>query len=273
MTTLTTPQRDFGLTGEQTDGDIRALSFSTPNLPVRVFQNGGHVEIGSRAIVVNPDVTPVPFYPSGLRDHIAPLGAAFLREVSLRSDTTLVTLALDRLSAPADLCSAPGWRRLDTLPGMASVPGAAGLPLFRSPRDRVTTIQATPDRLAPTLPPGPPQCWGVFMNLWFAPAGTACLIHNSHPFLEYHVQISGDGAMQKFRRNDPSTLYENQYLAPGAAHGIYAVQPAGDGSFLYPWHQYVARTDCLWLAVELVPEGPAPRPQTSDTHTGQCCHH
>lgn len=97
------------------------------------------------------------------------------------------------------------------------------------------------------------------MNLWFAPAGTQCLIHNSHPFLEYHVQIAGLGSMQKFRSDSAASLYEEQGLVPGAGHGLYPVQPDGTGGYRYPWHQYVAHTDCLWLAVEMIAEGPAPR--------------
>lgn len=108
------------------------------------------------------------------------------------------------------------------------------------------------------------------MNLWFAPAGTHCLIHNSHPFLEYHVQVAGQGAMQKFRRPDHASLYEEQLLSPGGRHDVYPVRPAGDGSYHYPWHQYFARTDCIWLAVEMVAEGPAPRPASADFE-GACC--
>ncbi|RJT77950.1 hypothetical protein D6T63_13390 [Arthrobacter cheniae] len=86
-------------------------------------------------------------------------------------------------------------------------------------------------------------------NLWFSPAGTDCGIHNEHPFIEIHTQISGIGRMQKFTAKDQTALYEDQILAPGATNPVpfCTQQPAG---FLYPWHQYKADTDCIWLALE-----------------------
>lgn len=86
-------------------------------------------------------------------------------------------------------------------------------------------------------------------NLWFSPSGTDCGIHNEHPFIEIHTQISGIGRMQKFNSKDHEALYEDQILAPGATNPVpfCTEQPTG---FVYPWHQYRADTDCIWLALE-----------------------
>ena len=87
----------------------------------------------------------------------------------------------------------------------------------------------------------------IELNLWFAPAGTNCGIHNRHNFQEVHTQIYGIGRMQKFHRNDLSALYQEVYMSPGFTHDpFYSI----DGK--YPWHQYYADSDCIWLAIEKV---------------------
>ena len=83
------------------------------------------------------------------------------------------------------------------------------------------------------------------LNLWFAPKGTQCGIHNMHDFLEVHTQIYGLGRMQKFRTKDPSSIYQEVYMSPG-----FSNNPFYSNLGLYPWHQYVADTDSIWLAIE-----------------------
>jgi hypothetical protein len=90
--------------------------------------------------------------------------------------------------------------------------------------------------------------FNVLANLWFAPAGTDCGIHNEHDFLETHTQIHGAGRMQKFTAPRHDALYEDVPMSPGATHDPFC-GTAGD-QFRYPWHQYRADTDCVWLAVE-----------------------
>lgn len=82
-------------------------------------------------------------------------------------------------------------------------------------------------------------------NLWYAAAGTNCGLHNEHKFLELHTQISGVGRMQKFKENSIKSLYEEVFMAPGYTH-----KPFYDTNGNYPWHQYKADTDCIWLATE-----------------------
>ncbi len=83
------------------------------------------------------------------------------------------------------------------------------------------------------------------LNLWYAAAGTHCGIHNTHNFLEIHTQIYGIGRMQKFQTIDYKSLYREVYMSPGYTHEpFYSIQGK------YPWHQYYADTDCIWLAIE-----------------------
>ena len=52
--------------------------------------------------------------------------------------------------------------------------------------------------------------------------------------------------MQKFHKNDPASIYQDVFMSPGYTH-----EPFFDlTSQLYPWHQYYADTDCIWLAAE-----------------------
>lgn len=83
------------------------------------------------------------------------------------------------------------------------------------------------------------------MNLWYAPAGTHCGIHKLHDFHEVQTQIFGIGRMQKFRSNDYKSLYQEVYMSPGHTH-----EPFHSSQGNYPWHQYYADTDCIWLAIE-----------------------
>ena len=82
-------------------------------------------------------------------------------------------------------------------------------------------------------------------NLWFAKAGTNCGLHNEHDFKEIHTQVYGIGRMQKFDNNDYESLYQDVYMSPGFTH-----EPFYDEKADYPWHQYFADTDCIWLVRE-----------------------
>ncbi|MBN2241035.1 MAG: hypothetical protein JW712_14795 [Dehalococcoidales bacterium] len=85
----------------------------------------------------------------------------------------------------------------------------------------------------------------IELNLWYARAGTDCGIHNVHDFREIHTQVFGIGRMQKFHDNKFDSLYQDVYMSPGYTHS-----PFFDEEGNYPWHQYLADTDCIWLAIE-----------------------
>lgn len=97
------------------------------------------------------------------------------------------------------------------------------------------------------------------MNLWFSPEHTNCAIHDHHSenkakeILEVHTQVYGVGRMQKFHDDKFSTIYEDVILGEGMTHTPFAAVHE-DGTFYYPWHQYYADTDCIWMAVEFHPQ-------------------
>lgn len=82
-------------------------------------------------------------------------------------------------------------------------------------------------------------------NLWFASAHTNCGIHQEHGFRELHTQIFGLGRMQMFRTNTNESLFQEVFMCPGHTH-----DPFYDANCRYPWHQYYADTECVWLAIE-----------------------
>lgn len=86
----------------------------------------------------------------------------------------------------------------------------------------------------------------IEFNLWYAAAGTPCGIHNEHKFRELHTQIFGIGRMQKFHGKDNDSNYQDIFMSPGYTH-----EPFYNEDSIYPWHQYWADTDCIWLAIEL----------------------
>jgi hypothetical protein len=92
----------------------------------------------------------------------------------------------------------------------------------------------------------------VRLNLWFSPAGTACGIHNKHDFLEVHTQLIGIGRMQKFRTEHYLTNYEDHLMCAANTNPATFCRQQ-NGEFSYPWHQYFADTDCIWMAIEYHP--------------------
>ena len=134
------------------------------------------------------------------------------------------------------------------------------------------------------------RAYDIHTNLWWLPAMSDAAVHHCHyaNFLEFHTQLAGIGRMQKFtdavtRGNCPSSeifnipvtlpppassyygvpgthssdvsfpsLYEEYRLAPGDTNVPFALVNA-EGNFIYPWHQYYAETDCLWVVWEMVP--------------------
>ncbi len=129
-----------------------------------------------------------------------------------------------------------------------------GMPvLLRSAQHTIGTVELDPAVVLrqPGLEPGG-KTFTVKANLWFSPAGTNCGIHNRHDFIEVHTQISGLGRMQKFITQEHPSLYEDQLLSPGNTNPVpFCLER--EGTFIYPWHQYRADTDCIWLALEYHP--------------------
>lgn len=127
-------------------------------------------------------------------------------------------------------------------------------PLYISRYDSIGETTANPFSFSNTLS-GVVESdeYTIRLNLWWSPAETDCFIHNEHPFLEIHTQIFGNGRIQIFKENDPSTLYREIIMVPGLTHDPF-VKVTGKRDWEYPWHRYWSDTDCIWLAIELHPK-------------------
>ncbi|MEX2139016.1 MAG: hypothetical protein WD894_07125 [Pirellulales bacterium] len=200
----------------------RDLSFSTPFLKSRLIEGPESVRLDSPTVLVNCADRPVTVENTVIR----PWRSTVFRNTVVSNYERLVLISLDSpliedeiLRFREDLKKR--WRHVqDIFP----LPHLADTQLWRSDKDKIGTTE---------------------LNLWFAAAGTHCGIHNKHDFMEVHTQVYGVGRMQKFRGDDFGTLYEEVFLAPGMTH-----EPFCDHDNRYPWHQYYADTDCVWLAIE-----------------------
>lgn len=125
--------------------------------------------------------------------------------------------------------------------------------LYISPVDRIggMNLDLTAFTGRPFSQHGSPR-YDVRLNLWFAPAGTDCGIHNTHDFLEIHTQIVGTGKIEKFKTRELDTKFEELFLTPGQTHNYFGDLDK-NAAPTYPWHRYIATTDCVWLAIEFHP--------------------
>lgn len=223
----------------------RPLAFSGDRVRARVVDNARDLKVSGRAVVVNPTLSRV-LVGETPRKGIPPLSSTVLVDTTVEAADRLVVLETAAGDA-AGIVEEPGWRHfadiVDAFP--------ADTPLWRSEVDEIGTVAFDPTALlVGDGATGATDTFRITVNLWFAPAGTACAIHNQHDFIEVHSQILGRGRMQKFRDRDEHTLYEDLLMSPGYTTPDPFCLPRPDGGFDYPWHQYHADTDAVWLAVE-----------------------
>lgn len=255
---------------------VRALSFTGDRVVATVVRDTPEFRVEGRAIVVNCGAHDV-WVAEPPRRPIPPLTSTILADTTVEGAGLLVVLRTD--DRPPDgsggheggdrtggdrgdrdgagaVTGEPGWRLLGDLIGEGTgdtggLPFDRSIPLWRSPVDSIGPVTFDPARLLRQTPSaGPPQLFEVRVNLWFAPAGTDCFIHNRHDFIEVHTQVAGLGRMQKFRSQDHATLYQDVLMSPGYTTPDPFCAVGSDGTCVYPWHQYHADTDCTWLAIE-----------------------
>ena len=233
----------------------RALDFSGQRVQARLVLNVRDFPIEGRAIVVNLGTEAASVVEQPLMI-IPPMSASTLRDSRIAYADSLVVLRPDESATISEITTEPGWARYSDIVGHET-PGGTFPPeieLWRSPLDHGPTVTFDPAAVLGGVPAGRgPQPFRVRLNLWFAPAGTACGIHNRHDFVETHVGVLGSGRVLRFRSTDPASWYEDVPLPPGApAHRPFCVANAPDQqpAFVYPHHEYRADTDTVWLALE-----------------------
>ncbi|GGP32949.1 hypothetical protein GCM10018980_76960 [Streptomyces capoamus] len=224
---------------------VRPLELGTPRIPALLVENVDHYRVQGPAVVVNP-------HPDPVRLDVAPSVTIPALSSTILTGTTIVSapsvIVVAATDAPAaDVIRAPGWHLLSEL--MPSFPPAT--PLWKGPQAAAGSARLdAPHLLGERADRRQEETFDIRVNLWYAPAGTDCAIHDEHDFIEIHTQITGVGRMQKFHARDHSTLYQDIPMAPGYTTPQPFCRTAPDGGYRYPWHQYRADTDCVWLAVE-----------------------
>ncbi|QZQ55724.1 hypothetical protein KZI27_02315 [Curtobacterium sp. TC1] len=215
------------------------LNFDSALVTAAVLRGAIEFPITERTVIVNLAQTDA-FTGTAQLAPLPPLSSTILVHGTVTGELLLalsVPTAGDQEQRARDL----GW--LDFY-------GDGGPVLLKSSQDTIGTVLI--DRRTVLRQPtasSTPERFTVKANLWFSPSDTDCGIHNVHPFIEVHTQVSGLGRMQKFDDVAQSSLYEDQQLSPGTTNPIpFCIDV--DGTFTYPCHQYRADTDCIWLALE-----------------------
>ncbi|MEU9349387.1 hypothetical protein AB0D74_50180 [Streptomyces sp. NPDC048278] len=232
---------------------VRTLELGAEDIPSLLVENVDHYRVRGPAVVVNPHPEPV-LLDVEPRVTIPALSSTILTDTTIVGAPSVLVLGLPDRPA-AEVVRAPGWHPLGELlpPPDPADPTEfpRHTPLWKGPQDGAGTalldaphlLGERPDRTAE-------ETYEIRVNLWYAPAGTDCALHNRHDFIEVHTQIAGVGRMQKFHAHDHRTRYQDIPMAPGYTTPQPFCRTAPGGGYRYPWHQYRADTDCVWLAVE-----------------------
>lgn len=198
------------------------LDFSKPYLTAEMIKNVSEYKINSRTIIIN----------SGDKDiliegkSLSPWKSGMYQNITISEADSIICISVNeenpietRYPFADNIIS--DWKHVyDIFP----LPHLKETNLWRSDKHKLGSVE---------------------LNMWFASAGTHCGIHNEHNFREVHTQIYGIGRMKKFHENKYDSLYQDVYMSPGFTHEVFY-----DEKGLYPWHQYFADTDCIWLAIE-----------------------
>lgn len=222
-------------------------SFSFDALTALTITEADHVRVDATSVVVNLDAAPARIH-ADLGGYIPPLASTILSAGATVSGQLLALIAIPEQPLPEATFRALGW---EDFYGSDKPEAHRGTPvLLKSPQDSVGHVDLVPAKvLADPGAPSIPSRYEVKLNLWFSPADTDCGIHREHAFIETHTQLLGIGRMQKFTENTHTSLFEDQILAPGQTQtSIFGRWH--QAKLAYPWHQYHADTDVVWLAVE-----------------------
>lgn len=225
----------------------RFLSFSNDWIESVLVSSAREMSVED-AIVMNLSNAALRYHAK--RDHgtILPWKSTILRQCVIESAESVALLHVRQRTNLGGIALAWEWygRRNEKFP--------RDIPLYISSQDDIGTIELDPLAVfghAPSVSPSPRR-YRLKLNLWYTPEQTDCGIHTGHQFLEVHTQILGTGHMQKFRENNPDTLYEDVLMPIGFTHDPFFTV-GDDRTFSYPWHRYFADTDCIWMAIELHP--------------------
>jgi hypothetical protein len=230
----------------------RPLTFSSDLICAQLVENKVRYKVLGRHIILNLGQKPI-IIAGSPRQSVPPLNSTIVINAELRGIEKMVTIAVTPDLAPEQIINDRGWRLFADL--IEDPSDEIKLTrLFRSVQDGLGHRSFAETELgAIKKQPKEVGRFDVKVNLWFAPRNTNCLIHRYHPFMETHLQILGEGRMQKFRSLSHEDIVEEVLMSPGLTQPFFNCTKDGRGGFIYPWHQYYADTDCIWLALEFHP--------------------
>lgn len=203
------------------------LKISEPFVKVQHLEDIVNYKIKGKTILLNVSKKPTLIEGKLLK----PWHSSIFANMAVPRAQSLISIAVkpDFLSRKAFKYAATIRKKWTYVYDLFHLARHKGLDFYRSEKDKIN---------------------GVEFNLWFAGRGTDCGLHKHEVgFREVHTQVFGIGRMQKFHKNDFSSIYQDVFMSPGYTH-----EPFYDAAGRYPWHQYYADTDCIWIAAEGVPK-------------------
>ena len=229
---------------------VKPLNFSGTYIDAKYVENVENYPINRRTIVVNPEESDA-YLNETSRSIIPAFSSTILNDTIIKEAKSLLLLEVVETKNIGKIVFESGWDLLGNFPG---VDFPKDVPLWKSPQDEAGILEVDPYFMArQSSQPDHQEKFSVKVNLWYAPSLTDCAIHNQHYFLEIHTQIFGRGSMQKFKENDFNTLYEDLLMIEGYTQIIPFGKVHKHQKYTYPWHQYYADTDCIWMAIEYHP--------------------
>ena len=231
---------------------VEPIQFSKKYIKAFWLKDAENYYIENRTIVVNLGQEKA-YISVSPEKYLLPRTSTILQEVSLKSGDSLLLIEIYDSINIGGIILDKAWYQLGEL-----IDFPKDVPLWKSPQYDLGIVEFDPyfvTGLTDQLAQKNFKKYQVKVNLWFSPANTNAAIHNKHgvpEFLEVHTQIYGTGRMQKFHAKDFNTLYEDVLMSPGDTHIPFASVDE-QGQFVYPWHQYYADTDCIWMANEFHP--------------------
>ncbi len=237
------------LVAEQVSNTVTEVNFASENIKVYTVRQVTDYYIGRRSVVVNMGDAEI-FIDEQPQKGLAPRQSTVLRNKTIKAADLILVLEVHSPVNLGQVILSEDWKSAQSLFGEP----LAGIPLWKSPQVEIGDIDLDPYQIVNQSANQHHKVkFKIKVNLWFATQMTNCAIHNQHDFIEFHTQVTGTGRMQKFDTGKIETLYQDVILAEGNTHHIFCEVQNNGYTYLYPWHQYYADTDCIWMATELHP--------------------
>ncbi|MBD2770931.1 hypothetical protein [Iningainema tapete] len=231
---------------------VKQLNFSGAYINAKYVENVENYPVQNRTIAINPQNSDA-YLKETYTSIIPAFSSTILKNTIIQKAESLLLLEVVETNNIGKIIFEPNWSLLGNL--IDHFP--KDVPLWRSPQVEAGIIEVDPYLMTrQSSQPHQKEKFSVKVNLWFAPSDTDCVIHNQHDCIEIHTQVFGQGRMQKFKEKEFGTLYEDLLMSPGYTTFLPFCQVHEHQQYIYPWHQYYADTDCIWMVIEYHPVKP-----------------